>query len=162
MNAETLLTRGTACAAFLLYVAALALRATRLAASRNCWTAGCLAFLLHVFCAFQFVHHWSHAAAYELTARQTLETTGVNSGAGLFLNYGFAVVWALDAGWWWLAQESHRGRARLIERLIHGFMAFMWFNATVVFGHGIVRGLGVGATVLLWQVWAWKLRERRQ
>jgi hypothetical protein len=91
-----------------------------------------------------------------------LETTGVNSGAGLFLNYGFAVVWALHVGWWWLAQESHRVRARLIERLIHGFMAFMWFNATVVFGHGIVRVAGVGATVLLWQVWAWELRKRRQ
>src|SRR5262249_53268697 len=39
---------------------------------------GCLAFIAHVVCAFQFYHHWSHAAAYADTARRTGELTGWN------------------------------------------------------------------------------------
>ena len=80
MSAADLLVRGTACMAFVLYVAALVL-GKRPDWSRGLWTTGCLVFWLHVACAFQFVHHWSHAEAFEATARQTLETTGVASGA---------------------------------------------------------------------------------
>ncbi len=148
MSAQDLVVRGTACAAFVLYVAALVVWKRR-GWSRGLWTAGCFIFWLHVACAFQLVHHWSHAEALDATARQTFETTAIKSGSGLYLNYGFMLVWALDAAWWWLAAKSHEARSRLMAWMVQGFMAFLWLNATVVFGHGPARWLGVAAC-LLW------------
>src|SRR5207302_6465297 len=58
---------------------------------------GCAAFVVHVACAFQFYHHWSHAAAYADTARQTKDYFGLDWGGGLYLNYVFLVVWVGQA-----------------------------------------------------------------
>jgi len=116
-------------------VALLLLRRERL--GRGAWTAGCAIFLVHVAFAFQFYHHWSNAEAYAATARQS----GV--GWGLYFNYAFAIVWVADVLWW------GRPRASWIGVLIHSFLAFMFFNATVVFGKGWVRWAGVAATGVL-------------
>jgi hypothetical protein len=121
-----------------LYAAAIALlllRRVRLA--RVAWTSGCAIFLVHVAYAFQFYHHWSHTEAYAATARQS----GV--GWGLYVNYAFAIVWVADVVWW------GRPRASWISTMIHLFLAFMFFNATVVFGKGWVRWTGVIATIAL-------------
>jgi hypothetical protein len=67
-------------------------RARWLALARWAWTAGCLIFLAHVFCAFNFHHNWSHAAAYRETARQTGEITGWGWGGGLFVSYAFTLI----------------------------------------------------------------------
>ena len=70
--------------------------------ARLVWTAGCLAFWLHVVSAFGVFYQWSHAIAVAATATQTLAATGVDSGAGLYLNYLFALLWTIDmACWWW-------------------------------------------------------------
>lgn len=148
MQSGELIIRATACLAFVLYVAALWARTRKSAWSRIAWTAGCAMFLVHVACAFQLAHHWSHAAAYEATARQTFATTGFNSGAGLWLNYTVMLVWAADALWWCAACKSYLARPRLVEGLVQGFLGFMWFNATVVFGHGPARWLGLAAGML--------------
>ena len=66
---------------------------------------------------------------------------GVRSGAGLYCNYAFTAVWALDVIWIW-------SRPRSIAPA-HSFMAFLFFNATVVFVSGWVRWLGLTATVIL-------------
>ena len=55
------------------------------------WTVGCVAYLGHVYSAFQFYHGWSHASAFEETARQTRETVGWEVGEGLFVSYFFTV-----------------------------------------------------------------------
>ena len=88
MDPGEALTRWTVRVAVALYVAALALRgvAHRPAAARLAWTAGLIAFLLHVGCAFHFYHGWSHRAAYEATARQTADTVGLAWGGGLYVN----------------------------------------------------------------------------
>jgi len=150
-----LLTRWTVWLALALYVLSLSLRLVgrgRLRWSlwaRLAWTGGYLAFLVHVICAFHFYHHWSHAAAYEATAQQTAEVAGQRWGAGLFANYAFALVWGADVLSWWLSLESYRARPRLIGCAVQGFLAFIAFNATVVFGAGVIRWLGLGACVLL-------------
>ncbi len=155
MTSEALLTHGTALVSFLAYGITLALRGTasgrpdRQRWSRAFWTASVVVFILHVLCAFHFVHHWSHAAAYAATARQSAEVMGLNWGGGLFWNYAFTLVWIADAVWWWLARQTYEARPRSIEWLVQGFMGFMWFNATVVFGHGWVRWAGAVAFVLL-------------
>ncbi len=119
-------------------------------AARLAWTAGCLLYLAHVVCAFHFYHAWSHAAAYDETARRTEELFGLRSGGGLHLNYLFTLLWAGDVLWWWLAPASHEGRPRAAAWALHGYMAFLAFNATVVFGTGPVRwaGLAVCAGVV--------------
>lgn len=161
MEIQSLVTHATAWAAFFCYVVALVLRlgtnGLLLRQSRGWWTAGCVMLFVHVACAFHFVHHWSHHAAYETTSQQTAALTGFASGSGVYVNYAVLAVWLCDVCWWWQAPSHHESRARKTQRLLQGFLAFVWFNATVVFGHGMIRWLGSAAWVLLVILW---LRRR--
>jgi hypothetical protein len=110
--------------------------------------------------AFQIVHHWSHAAAYEHTAEQTAALLGpvARIGAGLYLNYLFLLFWVGDATAWWVGGlKSYDRRRAWIVALIYGFMAFMAFNATVVFGKGAgIRLSGAAASGLLLISLGWR------
>ena len=105
---------------------------------RWCWTAGCALYLVHVACAFGFYHDWSHAAAYRHTAAQTAALTGIDSGAGLYVNYAFTLFWLGDVVLSWRAAAADRPapayRSRTYFWLLHAVFAFLVFNATVVFG----------------------------
>lgn len=112
--------------------------------ARTAWTLGCLAYLGHVYGAFQFYHGWSHASAFEETARQTRETVGWEVGEGLFVSYFFTLAWLTDVTWWWLAgAENYLRRPRLLTIAWQAFFFFIVFNATVVFESGVVRWLGL-------------------
>ena len=155
MDTGELWTRWTVRLAMMLYVGSLAMRGAP--QQRRCWwdwsgylwTAGCLAYLLHVICAFAFYHHWSHTDAYETTAKRTAETVGLHSGMGLYANYVFTLVWVADVCWWWLRNEQYALRSKVIAGAIQGFLGFMAFNATVVFATGFSRWLGVAGCLLL-------------
>jgi hypothetical protein len=108
-----------------------------------------VAYLAHVAAAFTFHHGWSHAAALRDTARQTAAMFGVESGFGLYFNYAFTLIWAGDVAWMWLGPRSHTARPRWVSAFIHSFMAFMFFNATVVFASGWTRWLGLAAAALV-------------
>ncbi len=94
--------------------------------ARWLWTMGCALLWIHVACAFEFQHHWSHAEAYTNTARKTEEVAGFSWGGGLYFNYVLMLAWAGDAGWWWLAPKSYRKRPAVVGpahqriRRIHG------------------------------------------
>jgi hypothetical protein len=162
MEIHSFVTHATAWAAFFCYIVALMLRLTvedsRM--SRIWWTAGCLMLFVHVACAFQFVHHWSHRAAYEATAQQTEALTGFASGSGVYVNYAVLVVWLSDVCWWWRSPASYESRTLGSQWLLQGFLAFVWFNATVVFGHGTVQWLGSAAWILL-IILCWRRRSAR-
>jgi hypothetical protein len=153
MDAGEQLTRWTIRLALGLYVLAVAVRldAQRrrpwLRGARLAWTLGCLLYLGHVVCAFHFYHGWSHAAAYRETAGQTAELFGLEWGGGLYFNYAFTIAWVADVCWWWRGIEQYESRPRWAEALMQGFFAFMAFNGTVVFGHGLVRWLGLAASL---------------
>jgi hypothetical protein len=155
MESGELLTRWSVRIALALYVVTLVLRLSdktrypQINWARLAWTASFAAFLIHLICAFHFVHHWSHAAAYVDTARQTAEVVGFDWGGGLYANYAFAALWLADVFWWWTDPSSHSARSRRIEWTVQGFMAFIMFNATVVFGHGAIRWAGLAATAIL-------------
>jgi hypothetical protein len=121
--------------------------------ARGAWTLGCVFFLVHVFCAFAFFHHWSHADAYRKTARQTAELTGWHWGGGIYINYVFAAAWLAAVLWWWLAPASFDRRPAWLNVLWHGFLIFMVFNGTIVFGHGPVRLLGIVICIALAILW---------
>jgi hypothetical protein len=129
---------------------ALRLRATNNQAGKNgnarwLWTLGCVLLWVHVGCAFHFEHHWSHAAAYLYTAEQTAALTGIDWGGGLYFNYLLMLVWAGDAIWWWLAPQSYLRRPALVAPFVTGFVLFMAFNATIVFGTGVPRWIALAA-----------------
>lgn len=165
-----LLTLWTVRLALVAYAVSLWLRMSRQGAkshmrwSRLFWTAGFFAFVLHVALAFHFYHHWSHRAAIEATAKETLETVGCDSGSGLYANYLFAIVWGVDVAWWWFRPENYEHRGRATEWTIQSWLAFIAFNATVVFGNGAVRWFGMLVTMLLigrWMMLGAKSRNRR-
>jgi hypothetical protein len=159
-TAATPLILWTARIAFLLYAAGLAAWiTTRRPVARAAWTTGFLVYLGHVFAAFQFRHHWSHASAYQETARQTAELFGTYSGAGLYLNYLFTAVWALDVIWLWRSEQTYFRRPRWGSAAIHGFMAFLFFNASVVFVSGWPRWMGLAVTVSLVTLWFTRMKR---
>ncbi|HWG42853.1 MAG TPA: hypothetical protein VN688_08720 [Gemmataceae bacterium] len=163
MDTGELLTRWTVRLALALYVLGLVLRWSAggrrswRAGARLAWTGGCLAFLLHVVCAFAFYHHWSHANAYAATARGTAAVVGWDSGAGLYVNYAFGLVWLADVAWWWRGLENYEARPRVIEWTVQGFLAFIAFNATVVFAEGRIRWISLVVCLFLLLFRGWLL-----
>ena len=121
---------------------------------RLAWTAAYLFYLVHVWAAFSFYHHWSHEAAYRETARQTAELFGIQWGGGIYFNYVFTVVWGADV---WRRWSGLDRRPKWIDVAIQSFLAFMFLNATVVFASGWVRWLGVIAAAGLGLLW-WQYR----
>jgi hypothetical protein len=125
--------------------------------ARIAWTISLGCYLCHVAAAFGFYHGWSHQAAYRETARQTAALFGMWWGGGLYFNYLFTLVWALDVVWLW----RYRKRPRWIALAVHTFMAFLFFNATVVFASGWIRWSGVLATLALALLWFVSRRHYR-
>ena len=100
---------------------------------RLSWALGCVLLLLHIAVAFHLGHGWSHAAAWE----HTRQVGGY--GDGIFVNYAFALVWTADVVWACVAFKSYLARPRWLNWTIHGFLAFVVFNAAVVFGSWEMR-----------------------
>jgi hypothetical protein len=105
-------------------------------AGRWTWTLACAAYLVHVATAFEQVHGWSHAAA----VRHVERVSGF--GPGLFVSYAFSLLWIADVAWWWINRAGYDARPVWLDRLIHGFMAFVVFNGTVVYETGLIRWAG--------------------
>jgi hypothetical protein len=113
--------------------------------ARWCWTWGWLVYVIHVGLAFHFVHHWSHAEAFEHVRKES------GFGPGIFVSYLFTAAWTADAALWWLAPDRYSARSKWIDRLLHGFMLFIVFNGTVVYETGPIRWAGAtGFAVLGW------------
>ena len=157
MNSGEWLTRSTAWIAFVAWFAALALTRHRATPEGRptdlVWLAGAVMLLVHTALAFHVYHDWSHVAAVVDTARQTRELAGINWGGGVWLNYLFATVWLGDALWRFASPASHTRRPRWLAVITHGFLAFIWFNATVVFGSWPLRLSGAIAFVCLVPLW---------
>jgi len=101
---------------------------------RWAWTDGCAIYLLHVVFAFQFLHHWSHAAAVEHAARRTFDVVGFEFGAGVYVNYVFTLLWVTDVALWWRRSLVGKPVAPVYYWTVQAIFGFMMFNATVVFG----------------------------
>lgn len=163
MDAGEWLTRGTVWFALSLYVASEVVKAVKRGgvsfhAARWLNTIGCAAFLAHIACAFHFYHHWSHAAAYADTARQTAEFSGWNWGGGLYLNYLFSLVWLREVVWSWANPNAYLQRPNWMTWTVRGFFLFMMFNGAVVFVHSAIRWFGLVLCLTLVGCW-WPRRK---
>lgn len=128
--------------------------------ARRFWTIGCALLWIHVACAYQFYHHWSHASAHEQTERETTAVTGLHWGCGIWINYFVMLLWAGDTARWWVTPKVHRDRPAWLEGLWQFFFAFITFNATVVFKTGTTRWVGAAVTAALAVLCVRRLRMR--
>ena len=166
MSSDELLTRLTIWITLAAYAggsATLALSRNRYrwdAAARWFWTAACVSLLAHVASAFSFYHAWSHEAAYRETARQTFEVFGIDWGGGVYVNYALLGLWTIDVVWWWLRGiDAYRARPWPIVAVWQGLLIFIFFNATFVFGAGLIRWAGLFLCFGLCLVWGLALRN---
>lgn len=115
--------------------------------ARGWWTIGCGLFVCHVVAAFQLEHHWSHQAAYDSTAKRTLEMTGWDSGIGLYVNYAFLALWIIDTSLWWrdLSWTDHQARYWAVQSVF----AFMIIQSTAVFGPPLWKPVVLAAVLYL-------------
>lgn len=165
MDHGVLITKAAVWGSLAAYVAAMAIlavapaNAARRRTARIVWSVGCAAMWGHVTAAFAVYHNWSHAAAAEQTARETAAVVGFEFPQGVWFNYLFLAVWTGDAAWWWSAPAAYARRPRWISFAVHGYLAFIAFNAVVVFETGWLRGIGIVATATLTTLW-WRGRRR--
>ncbi|HEX6986728.1 MAG TPA: hypothetical protein VF170_15210 [Planctomycetaceae bacterium] len=127
---------------------------------RGVWTVGLLFYVAHVVAAFHFVHRWSHVAAWEETARQTAAVTGWDSGAGLWANYAFTLLWFGDVVAWWAAGPDYPLRFRRAFVTVQTVFAFIVFNATAVFGPAYWRPAAVAFGLTLAAALAVRVKRR--
>ena len=95
---------------------------------------GCVVYLLHVVAAFGLVHHWSHAAAWDQTARDTTAVVRLDWGGGLWFNYLFTLLWPLDEWRRWSVYLQGRRYPHWWGRMVETYLAFIVVNATLLFG----------------------------
>jgi hypothetical protein len=169
MPTEELLTRWTIRLALVCYVAVLAgkiawrpQKAAWRHVVRGLWTLGCLLFLAHVACAFEFYHGWSHTRVLEDTSKQTYELMGWAFGEGIYFSYLFTLLWLVDVLWWWVCPTCYEGRGRALDWGIHGFMLFIAFNGAIVFEGGFTRWVGIVACAALAALAVWKVMTNPQ
>lgn len=118
---------------------------------RLIWTIGGLFYLAHVLVAFGAIHEWSHARAWEHVAARTEQLTGVSSGAGLILNHVATAIWLIDMVCWW--RDGNWWKRRLSRWMVHPYLGFLVFQATVVFGPPFWRGVGLAWGMIAISVW---------
>jgi hypothetical protein len=107
------------------------------------WTLGLLASIIHIVLAFWLSHGWSHNAAVD----HVREVGGF--GGGIVVNYCFELIWLGDVVWWWINPTSHSNRPKWMRWVIHGFLAFVLLNATVIFGSPELRILYAALFLIL-------------
>lgn len=117
------------------------------------WTIGWTSYAAHVILAFQFVHDWSHADAWQHTAIETERMTRIRRGEGLWVNYLFTAMWLADVVRIWTACRRRVATNRTLDVVNYFFFAFIVFNATVVFGPAIYRWLAIPVAVWLSRTW---------
>ena len=97
---------------------------------RFAWCLGGLAFALHVVLAFSVFYGWDWAVAWQLTADQAEEFSGVGAGWGLWINFAFGIAWIVLA---WRELRSKNPGCSWLDRTLHGFVFFMVVMGGVAF-----------------------------
>lgn len=130
--------------------------AARFRVTQWTWILAAGMFVIHVLVAFHFAHRWQHANAI-----QHVELTA-GFGPGLFVSYFFTLLWIADAVWFGVSPASYAIRPKWLGWAVHGFIVFVTFNGTAVFGHGLLmRGVSVGVFVVLGWYWLRGMRTGR-
>lgn len=117
------------------------------------WTMGCVLFVTHVACAFQFTHHWSHAHAWQHTANETQRLMGFSFGDGIYFSYLFMLLWIADVACLWLRVT----RPAWVILPVYVFLFFIAFNGAIVFEDGPTRPVGAVVVLALLPLMVWSI-----
>ena len=115
--------------------------------TRLLWTFAWASYLVHLAMAFHHYHRWSHADAIA----HTEEVSGF--GPGIYFSHLFSLLWTIDVVYWWWQPARYERRARWMNWSLHGYMAFIIFNATVIYETGLIRWVGLGMFAVLTAVY---------
>ena len=130
-------------------------------AAARAWRAfvgGLVMCVVHIVIALGYVHGWSHAAAVAATRAQTGGVYGLDWGGGVFVNYLFAAIWAIDAWAWRTAARRGRPSPAAWRWPLRIFYLVILLNAAVIFAAGIRRLLGLA--IVAWLLWLWLKPDR--
>lgn len=117
--------------------------------------AGLVACGVHIAIAMLHRHGGSHAAAVLETARQTEAVYGLAWGGGVYVNYAFVALWAVDL-WRWRRRPlaPWPPAARWTLRVV---VFVIVINAAVVFA---ATGWPLGIVLTAALAWAWRSGKR--
>lgn len=118
---------------------------------RILWSLGCIFALIHVFCAFQFIHDWNHQIAVKHTIIETERVTGLRFEYGIYFNYLFLLVWTIDCIKLHNAHSNRKIGAThsLWSRFVHIYMLLIIISATIIFEEGFIRYISFISLALL-------------
>ena len=100
------------------------------------WRLGCLLLWLHVAGSWWLVHAGSWQEVWQHTAEVTNRVTGINTGSGVLWNLVALVAWTVDCLCPWPARPSTQATEPPPagwRRAGEIYLAFLWFQAAVVF-----------------------------
>ncbi|MAS93321.1 MAG: hypothetical protein CMO55_09000 [Verrucomicrobiales bacterium] len=140
MTTGELITRASIWLAMLCWTAAIISRGKP--SAKWYWAAGFDIYCLHILFAYGVFYEWSNETAWDQTAQQTAEVTGLETGVGLIVNFTFAAILLFDVIQQWRGRKTFRN-------LVDAFVIFMIVNGAIVFGHGPVRVYGAALILAL-------------
>lgn len=95
----------------------------------------------HVFASYGLVHGWSHSAVLKQTGDDSYAVVGFRVPWGVYVNFLFAGILSGYSGW----MIWNRRRATGLDGFVYFFLAFIVFNALVVFKTGAIRWIGLAS-----------------
>ena len=117
------------------------------------WTIGVTLCAVHMVIAMAVRYGWSHPDAVRATADQAAAVYGIGWSGGLYVNYGFLLIWAGETAWWVISPRTYLSRSAILEWSLRTFYFVIIFNAVVVFARPMTRPVGmllIAALVATW------------
>ncbi len=100
---------------------------------------------IHVIASYGLIHSWSHANVLQHTGDESFAVIGIRVPWGVYANFVFAGVLSGYSGWMIL----NKGRTHWVDSIVFSFLAFIVFNALVIFKTGPIRWIGLIGFVAL-------------
>ncbi|MFN7874657.1 MAG: hypothetical protein ACK5PB_05025 [Pirellula sp.] len=102
----------------------------------------------HVLASYGLIHNWSHANVLQHTGEESYAVIGIRVPWGVYANFVFAGVLSGYSGWMILRNR----RASWADSIVFLFLAFIVFNALVIFKTGPIRWIGLIGFVALFSI----------
>lgn len=103
---------------------------------------------IHIVASYGLVHHWSHANVLQHTGEESYAVIGIRAPWGVYANFVFAGVLCGYSSWMILRKE----RVYWADSIVFLFLAFIVFNALVIFKTGPIRWIGLTGFLALFSI----------
>lgn len=94
---------------------------------------------IHVFSSYGLVHNWNHANVLKHTGDESYAVIGIRVPWGVYANFLFAGVLSGYSVWMIFKKCRHT----VVDSIVYIFLAFIVFNALVIFKTGSIRWFGL-------------------